>query len=165
MWRSTVLSRPFQVVFAAFSTKSLTRELSLTFILSFFSTLLLFFLPDDRTVSFANVNRPLVWVWKYAGVFTKPLKFLVSFLTGGVNYKENDHLPAAFLLSDDTDLLVNAHCYHIPFSGVVYGLYFLPGYYWQLTQSPWCQFHQYFMSSFFIRKFFAQLLCAFNLGL
>jgi hypothetical protein len=34
-------------------------------------------------------------------------------------------------------------------------------------QERWydCQFHQYFMSSFFIPKFFAQLLCAYNLGL
>ncbi len=30
---------------------------------------------------------------------------------------------------------------------------------------PWCQFHQYFMSSFFVWKFFAQLLCAYNLCL
>jgi len=28
-----------------------------------------------------------------------------------------------------------------------------------------CQFHQYLMSSFFIQKFFAQLWCAYNLGL
>jgi hypothetical protein len=29
----------------------------------------------------------------------------------------------------------------------------------------WLSFHQYFMSSFFIPKFFAHLLCAYNLGL
>jgi hypothetical protein len=31
--------------------------------------------------------------------------------------------------------------------------------------STWCQFHRYFTSSFFVLKFFAQLLRASNLGL
>jgi len=30
--------------------------------------------------------------------------------------------------------------------------------------SWYCQFHQYFTSSFFVRKFFAPLLCAYNLS-
>jgi hypothetical protein len=33
------------------------------------------------------------------------------------------------------------------------------------TLEPWCQFHQYFTGSFFIQKFFAQLLHSYNLGL
>ncbi len=34
-----------------------------------------------------------------------------------------------------------------------------------LLRPSWCQFHQYFTSSFFIWTFFVQLLCAYNLGL
>jgi hypothetical protein len=37
----------------------------------------------------------------------------------------------------------------------------------KLCKELWydCQFHQHFTSSFFIPKFFAHLLCAYNLGL
>jgi hypothetical protein len=34
-----------------------------------------------------------------------------------------------------------------------------------ITLGPGGKFHNHFTTSFFVRKFFAQLLCAYNLGL